>query len=126
VIRSNTFDVTRRTEEDRYLHLIAFITHQFYRLHDNLIDVLLTTTQSAINLAQREHKERCYEQRAARGEAVKLLMDQLDKSLQVIKSVDGIAENLKLDDAEKIGEIRSLLRGARETREEVPAFEEEL
>jgi hypothetical protein len=40
--------------------------------------------------------------------------------------VDGIAENLKLDDAEKIGEIRSLLRGARETREEVPAFEEEL
>lgn len=48
VIRSNTFDVTRRTEEDRYLHLIAFITHQFYRLHDNLIDVLLTTTQSAV------------------------------------------------------------------------------
>lgn len=88
VIRSNTFDVTRRAEEDRYLHLIAFITHQFYRLHDNLIDVLLTTTQSAINLVQREHKERCYEQRAGRGEAVKLLMDQLDKSLQVIKSVN--------------------------------------
>jgi TnpA family transposase len=126
VIRSDTFKVTRRSDEDRYLHLIAFITHQFYRLHDNLIDVLLTTTQSAINLAQREHKERCYEQRAARGEAVKLLMDQLDKSLQVIKSVDGIAENLELDDAEKIGEIRSLLRGSRETREEVSAFEDEL
>ena len=126
VIRSDTFDVTRRPDQDRYLHLISFITHQFYRLHDNLIDVLLTTTQSAINLAQREHKERCYEQRAARGEAVKLLMDQLDKSLQVIKSVDGIAGNPELDDTEKIVGIRSLLRGTRDTQEEVSAFEEQL
>ena len=113
VIRSETFKVTRRAEKDRYLHLIAFITHQFFRLQDNLIDVFLTTTQSAINSAQREHKERCYEQRAARGEAVETLVTQLDRSLEVIHSVDDIAENPELDDAEKIAGIRTLLNDVR-------------
>ncbi|YCM46806.1 Tn3 family transposase (plasmid) [Verrucomicrobiaceae bacterium 227] len=113
VIRSETFKVTRRAEKDRYLHLIAFITHQFFRLQDNLIDVFLTTTQSAINSAQREHKERCYEQRAARGEAVETLVRQLDRSLEVIHSVDDIAENPELDDAEKIAGIRTLLNDVR-------------
>ena len=42
--------------------------------------------------------------RAARGEAVTLLMAELDKSLQVIDSVDGIAANPELDDAEKVSQ----------------------
>lgn len=41
VIKSGIFQITRRTEEDRYLHAIAFVVHQYYRLQDNLIDVLL-------------------------------------------------------------------------------------
>ena len=84
-----------------------FITHQFFRIQDNLVDVFLISAQSAVNLADREHKERCYEQRAARGEAVTLLMAELDKSLQVIESVDGIAANPELDDAGKIVEMFS-------------------
>lgn len=40
VIRSDIFQVARRAEEDRYLHLIAFVAHQYRRLQDNLVDVL--------------------------------------------------------------------------------------
>jgi hypothetical protein len=37
VIKAQIFQLTRRAERERYLHLIAFIAHQYYRLHDNLV-----------------------------------------------------------------------------------------
>jgi hypothetical protein len=42
VIKTKIFQLIRREEKDRYLHLIAFITHQYYQLQDNLVDVLLS------------------------------------------------------------------------------------
>lgn len=47
-----------RDDPDLYLHLIAFIAHQYYRLQDNLIDVLLASLRSFQNGAIREHGER--------------------------------------------------------------------
>ena len=41
VIKSEIFQVTRRNDPDRYLPVIAFIAHQYFRLRDNLVDVLL-------------------------------------------------------------------------------------
>lgn len=38
VAKSQIFQLTRRTDSDRYVHAIAFITHQFYRLQDNLVE----------------------------------------------------------------------------------------
>lgn len=63
VIRSDTFNVARRIEEDRYLHLICFISHQYFRLQDSLVDTFVISMQSAINTAQRDHKEKCYDLR---------------------------------------------------------------
>ena len=59
VIKAQIFQLTRRAERERYLHLIAFIAYQYYRLHDNLVDVLLTSLQSFHNSALREHKDQC-------------------------------------------------------------------
>jgi len=42
---------------------LAFIAHQYYRLQDNLVDVLLNSIKSYQNGAQREHKEQRYAQR---------------------------------------------------------------
>ena len=60
VLRSEIFQLKRRDDPDRYLHVIAFIAHQFYRLQDNLVDVLLTSLRSFQNGAIREPKEQCY------------------------------------------------------------------
>jgi Domain of unknown function (DUF4158) len=46
VIKSEIFQVTRRSSKDRYLHLIAFVTHQYFRLQDNLLDVLVNVLRS--------------------------------------------------------------------------------
>ena len=36
----------QRTEDDRHLHLICFIAHQFYRLQDTLMDILFAVVQT--------------------------------------------------------------------------------
>mgnify|MGYP005638583507 FL=1 len=61
VIKADIFQLNQRAHEYRYLHVIAFITHQYYRLQDNLADVLLTVMQSYQNTVTREHRDWCYE-----------------------------------------------------------------
>ena len=60
VIRSEIFQLTRRDEKNRYLHLAAFVAHQYYRLQDNLVAVLVITMQRLQNRARRQHQEHCY------------------------------------------------------------------
>lgn len=38
VIKSEVFQVSRLADPDRYLHLLCFIAHQYFHLHDLLID----------------------------------------------------------------------------------------
>ena len=42
VVKADIHHLTQRSEEDRYVHVIVFIVHQYYSLQDNLTDVLLT------------------------------------------------------------------------------------
>jgi hypothetical protein len=74
VIKSEVFQLARRDDEDRYLHLIAFIAHQYYRLQDNLVDVLITSLQSYQNSALREHKDQCYARREQRNPSLAALV----------------------------------------------------
>ena len=41
VLRSRMFQMHQRAEPDRYIHAAAFVAHQFYRIQDNLSDILL-------------------------------------------------------------------------------------
>jgi len=65
VLKSRTFQVTQRTEDDRLLHLVCFTDHQFYRLQDTLIDVLLKVVQNSLNAYKRHHKDAYYDTRTA-------------------------------------------------------------
>ena len=93
-IKSEIFQVTRRSSEDRYLHLIAFITHQYFRLQDNLLDVLLNVLQTYLNTAQREHKEVCYRRREYWNEAVRKLIGYVDHSfVQILSAIKRITDS---------------------------------
>lgn len=91
VIKSEIFQVARRTDEDRYLHVIAFIAHQYHRLQDNLIDGLLITLQSFKNSVQREHKELCYTQHEQHNQSIEILLNglQLYRRTPTSVSLDG-------------------------------------
>ena len=81
--KSEIFQVTQRSSEDRYLHLIAFVTHQYSRLQDDLLDVLLNVLQTYLNTAQREHKEVCYRRREYWNEAVRKLAEPRSPSMEI-------------------------------------------
>ena len=124
VIKAEIFQVLRRSEEDRYLHVIAFVAHQYYRLQDNLVDGLLSSLQSFHNSAQREHKEQCYVRRQQRNQSLKALVNCLDEELLgTLAVIDGITHDERLTDSEKIERIRTVLNARDPARREL---EEEL
>ena len=50
VIKSEVFQVSRRADPERHLHLLCFVAHQYFHLHDLLLDVLLLAVQGAQHL----------------------------------------------------------------------------
>jgi TnpA family transposase len=116
VLRSEIFQLIRRNDPDRYLHLLAFTAHQYYRLQDNLVDALLASLRSFHNNAIREHKEQCYARREQHNESLKALLDGLERGLVgTLTTIGSIAEDSRLGDTEKVTRIRALL-AQRETR----------
>jgi hypothetical protein len=126
VIQSEIFQLTRRDDPDRYLHVIAFVVHQFYRLHDNLVDVLLASLRSFQNGAIRDHKEECYLRREQRDDVLRALLGSLERGLVgTLTAIGTITDSRALSDAEKVTRIRGLL-AQRETQrllEEDPVAE---
>ncbi len=110
VLRSEIFQLTRRADEDRYVHVIAFIAHQYYRLHDNLVDVLNNAVKSFQNSTQREHKDKIYGQRKARSQALSGLLSSLDDDVfDVLRKIRILSHDDQLSDTDKISKIRLLL-----------------
>jgi TnpA family transposase len=110
VIRSEIFQLARRTDPDRYLHVIAFIAHQLYRMQDNLVDTLLTTLRSHQNACQREHKDDCYARRHERDDRLAGLLETIDASIvRVLRRIKQVVHDPALTDAEKVGQVRHLL-----------------
>ena len=115
VIQSEIFQLTRRDDPDRYLHLIAFITHQDYRLQDNLVDVLLASLRSFQNGAIREHKEQCYSRHEQHNQSLNALLRGLEQGLVgTLATIGSITEDRVLSDAEKVTRIRALLAKQRD------------
>lgn len=109
VINSKIFQITRRSKEDVYLHLIAFIAHQFYRGQDVLIDALLKTTQTMVNTIHREHKEKVYEHRREYRRSVQRLVTVVQKGLRTpLDSIESITANEQLSDQAKLKQIEEL------------------
>lgn len=116
MIRAEIFQITRRDDPDRYLHVVAFIAHQYYRLHDNLVDGLLASLRSFQNGARRAHKEQCYARHQQQHDTLRILLASLEHGVVgTLTTIGSIAEDRALSDAEKVTRIRALL-AAHDTR----------
>ena len=110
VLKSEMFQIHRREENDRYIHAAAFIAHQYFRMHDNLIDIWLNATASFQTTVSREYKERLLENRKAQQERLKSVMDTLDTDvLGLIQGIRNLTDADSLSDTEKVAQIRALL-----------------
>ena len=110
VLKSQIFQVTRRADENRYLHLVCFIIHQFLRLHDVLIDILLLSVQSTLNACEREYKERCYTSRTDQRQALHTFAEEVSERIgNPLAAIEMIAFSEQLTDTEKICHIQAIL-----------------
>jgi hypothetical protein len=116
VIKTRTFQISRKIDKDRYLHLLSFVVHQFFKLQDLLMDALLTAVQSNIHSANREHKEFLYENRKEKTQSLNQFVSELDKSFLTISIIKDIVDALNLSDSEKIERLRVLIAKDEEQR----------
>ena len=107
IIKSKIFQLHQRSDPDRYLHVIAFIAYQLYRMQDNLVGTLLTTLQSHQNACQREHKDSCYARRHQRDDQLAGLLYTINSSIVlVLRQIKQVVHDPTLTDAEKVGQVR--------------------
>jgi hypothetical protein len=105
-----TTDLHRRADEDIHVHLVAFIAHQYYRLHDNLVDVLLTSVQTFENATLREHRDWCFDERKRHEHATESLLADLDASVfQILRQIREAVSDDVLSDQEKVAQIGLLV-----------------
>ena len=127
VVKSQVFQLIRR-DDKKYLYLLAFVTHQYYRLNDFLGDAILQCVQSASNSAAREHKEQVFKDRIAKQHALKGLLRKLSSHLAQIEEVVRIINADSLSDKEKVQSIKSVLESQDERKlieEQIHAMERE-
>ncbi len=110
VIKAQIPQVSRRADEDRFLHLIAFIVYQTFKLNDLLIDTLLSAVQAAVNAAEKEQKEVYFRERDERNQSFSTLVEQFRQNVQAtLSAIRTIVADAKLNDSQKVVLIDGVL-----------------
>jgi len=122
VLKAQVFQVSRREEADRHLHLLCFIAHQFYRLQDTLTDVVLTVVQTVLNTCRRVHKERYYEARLDYRQAMRQFAECVEHgALRPLTTIETLAFRPDLTAQEKVERIQAVFTTDRQPRVEAQA-----
>jgi len=110
VIKAQIPQVSRRADEDRFLHLIAFIVYQTFKLNDLLIDALLSAVQAAVNAAEKEQKEVYFRERDQRNQSFVTLVEQFRQNVQeTLSAIRHIVADAQLGDSQKVALIDGVL-----------------
>ncbi len=117
-IKFDIFQMLRRSDTNRYLYLLAFITHQYYTLQDLLIDVLIQAVAGAENHASRQQKETAYLLRKTKGSTIERVVGSFLTNRQLVKQIQTILDLQELTDTEKIQSLQKLLSNKGEQEED--------
>jgi len=109
VLKSPTWRLAAKEQNDKYLHIITFVAHQYYQLQDILVDVFLSSVTAINNTARREHKERCYEQRSQKNSSLANIIKTVEELLSGYAEIHDISHKQGLLAERKIELIKKLL-----------------
>lgn len=110
VIKAQITQISRRADEARYLHLIAFVVYQTFKLNDTLIDTLLLSVQAATNATEKALKEAYYQERGQRTQSFAALAGRLGQSVrETLSAIGRIVADPQLGDSEKVASINAAL-----------------
>lgn len=115
-IKFDIFQMVRRADADRYLYLLAFITHQYYSLQDLLIDVFIQSVASSQNYTTKQRKETAFLERKTKSKTIERVVSSFLSDKQRIKQAQTILTSV-LPDTEKLHALQNLLINAGEPEE---------
>lgn len=92
-----------------YLHLLAFIKHQFYKRQDTLVDILLKSVTSIKHTANTKIADKEQATKKERNEALQLLNKSHKSAWSFAKSVIAIVNATKATPSEKYYKIEELV-----------------
>jgi len=107
VIKSQIFQTSRR-EDRKYLLLMAFVTYQYYRLNDVLIEILMQSVRSILNTTEREHKEDFYNQRKERNRKFNAFSQKITNHLTAVEQAKRILDDQFLSSDSKVETLQAL------------------
>ncbi len=108
-IKSRILQVTRRSDQDRYLYLITFIVHQYYMLQDVLFDILILAVQATRNKAAMQHQETVFAMRKTKTQAIDHMITDLKKQQELVKEIRSIIDASGLTNEQKVKRLEALL-----------------
>ncbi|MCY4306234.1 MAG: hypothetical protein OXC62_15885 [Aestuariivita sp.] len=104
------FQIKQRADNDRRIHAITFVAHQFYRTQDNLIDLWLHVIASFHAKATRDHSNRLLENQAAQQKQIKSVVNDLETSVfGLLSDIRDVVEADGISDTQKFSTIQALL-----------------
>lgn len=92
-----------------YLHLLAYIKHQYVTKQDLLIDIFLKSVQSTLNTAKKQLTTHEKITRSNRNESIKQLTKLSKDSRLLIEEINQVVKNSALLEKDKLHKIETLL-----------------
>lgn len=102
-----------------YLHLAAFVQHQFYARQDHLIDIFLKSVNAVANQVKKKRAERDKVEREKCLTMIQQLSNEKNHLESLIVEISEIVNENNVSDRKKINEIKSLLQQHRIIQEKI-------
>ncbi len=110
VIKAQIHQISRRAKKDRYLHLIAFVVYQTFKINDTLIDTLLNAAQAVTNTVEKDQQEVYFQEREQRNQSFSELVDKLKENIRdTLSTIRHIVADENLSDNQKVALINAAL-----------------
>lgn len=95
---------------ERYLPLLAFVTHQYLLVGDSLLLTLQKAVTTTVNSCEQQLKEQYYLSRYVTAQLVHQVGQRSETHIAVLSSIERIVEQPETTDGQKVEQIKALLQ----------------
>jgi hypothetical protein len=110
VQRSQVFQIQRRQNKNRHLHLVAFISHQYFTLQDVFVETLIQSVTAAYNAAEKQARDHYYRVRQSQSDNTKKLLVSAKELQQTLVDLESILSSPSLTSEQKVDAALTALK----------------
>ncbi len=104
------FRFKRTDDNNRYLHLIVYVSNQLHRLQDILIRTFIAIQKSAFSLADKNAKNEYFKNQRIHSEAIDQLYEEREKLTTTLKKATHTLENQNLSYEQRVEKALKVLK----------------